>query len=153
MTLTEYLSSLPANPLEPGSPLLTVGLGQLTPEQRDQVTDMDGYARRPYAVIVGLPRGSPQRLHNKRTRMTGGLDVHLNQPASLLDLGQPLDPRPLAELQALLARAPDHVTEISDDYPLIGSLGLGTEIDPRTEDFDTFSGLTATTRFTYAIWR
>lgn len=153
MTLTEYLSAFPADPTDPSSPLLIVGVGQLTPEQRDQVTDMSGYARRPYAVIVGLPRSSPQRLHNKRSKMTGGLDVHLNQPGSLLDLGQPLDPRPLAELQALLANAPQHVTEISPDYPLVGSLGLGTEIDPRPEDFDTFSGLTATTRFSYAIWR
>jgi len=153
VTLTEYLASLPADPLEPGSPLLIVGVGQLTSEQRERVVDPDLYNRRPYAVIVGLPRGSPQRLHNQRTRMTGGLDVHLNQPGSLLDLGEPLDPAPLAHLQALLASAPQHVTEISEDYPLIGSLGLGTEIDPRSEDFDTFSGLTATTRFTYAIWR
>lgn len=153
MTLVEYLASLPADPTDPGSPLLIVSVGQLTPEQRERVTNPDTYARRPYAVIVGLPRGSPQRLHNKRTRMTGGLDVHLNQPGRLLDLAQPLDPRPLAELQALLANAPMHVTEISEDYPLVGSLGLGTEIDPRSEDFDTFSGLTATTRFTYAIWR
>lgn len=152
MTLSEYLSSLPANPLEPASPNLIVGVGQLTPEQREQVTGSE-YARRPYAVIVGLPRGSPQRIHNKRTRMTGALDVHLNQPASLHDLGQPLDPAPLAELQALVANAPMHVTEISPDYPLDGHLGLGTEIDPRPEDFDTFTGLTATTRFTYAIWR
>jgi hypothetical protein len=30
---------------------------------------------------------------------------------------------------------------------------LGTEIDPRPETFDNLDGITATTRFTYAIWR
>lgn len=150
MTLADYLSSLPADPNDPLSPSLIVGDGMLTPDQREEVTSPD-YGRRPYAVIVGLPRGLPLRLHNRGTRMTGGLDVHLNHPRQVV--GPPVDGRTLAALQALLARAPDHVTEITAGYALAKSLTLGTEIDPRPETFDTFDGLTATTRFTYAIWR
>ena len=139
MTLTDYLASLQADPNDATSPNLIVGDGMLTPEQREQVTSPD-YNRRPYAVIVGLPRGLPLRLHNRGTRMTGGL-------------GPPRDGITLAALQALLARAPDSVTEISPGYLLAKSLALGTEIDPRPETFDNLDGLTATTRFTYAIWR
>lgn len=150
MTLTDYLASLPADPRDPTSPLLIVGDGMLTPDQREQVTDAD-YDRRPYAVIIGLPRSLPLRLHNRGVRMTGGLDVHLNYPSALL--GPPRDGSPLAALQALLARAPDAVTEIAPGYALAEPLALVTEVDPRSETFDTFDGLTATTRFTYAIWR
>lgn len=150
MTLTEFLAGLKADPNDPTSPTLIVGDGMLTPTQREQVTEPD-YARRPYAVIVGLPRGLPLRLHSNGTRMTGGLDVHLNHASA--QLGPPRDGETLAALQALLARAPDVVTEVAPGYPLADRLLLGTEIDPRSETFDTFDGLTATTRFSYAIWR
>ncbi len=150
MTLTDYLASLLADPSDPTSPNLIVGDGMLTPDQRDRVTGAD-YARRPYAVIVGLPRGLPLRLHNRGTRMTGGLDVHLNHPRALI--GPPRDGATLAALQAALARAPDSVTEIAQGYALARPLTLGTEIDPRPETFDNLDGITATTRFTYAIWR
>lgn len=151
MTLHEWLRTLPADPTDPTSPKLIVGEGALKPAQRQQVVGTE-YARRPYAVVQLLQRGGAAvRLHNTRPRLTGGIRVHLHHPHG--QLGPPRTGAELAELQALLARAPDHVTEISPGYKLAKPLALGTELDPRPETFDAFDGLTAVTQFTYAIWR
>lgn len=150
MTLMEFLRTLPADPTDPSSPRLIVGEGMLTPDQREEVTS-NAYGRRPYAVVVGLPRAVTRRLHNHAVRSTGGLDVHFNHARPLI--GPLPDGDALAHLQALLVRAPDSVTEIRPGYPLAARLALGTEIDPRPTTFDTFDGLTATTRLIYAIWR
>lgn len=150
MTLLEHLATLRADPTDPTSPTLIVGDGALTPAQRQQVISSE-YARRPYAVVQLLQRGAPMRLHNTRPRLSGGIRVHLHHPHG--QLGPPRTGDELAELQALLARAPDFVTEISPGYRLAKPLALSTELDPRPETFDAFDGLTAVTQFTYAIWR
>lgn len=150
MTLLEWLATLPADPTDPTSPTLVVAEGRLSPGDRKRVVS-EAYARRPYAVVVGLPRGAPLRLHNRRTRLQGGIDIHLNHPPSVK--GDLPDGAALAELQALIARAPDAVDEAAVDYPLAKPLALVTEVDPRPASFDSFDGLTATTRLTYAIWR
>src|SRR5690606_30280426 len=108
VTLTEYLEALPADPTDDSSPSLIVAEGMLTPAQRKQVVG-DTYARRPFAVIAGLPRSRPMRLHNHRARYSGGVDVFLHHPSDTL--GKPPDGEALAHLQALLARAGDSVTE------------------------------------------
>lgn len=150
MTLLEWLATLPADPTDPTSPPLVVAEGRLSPEDRKRVTGSE-YSRRPYCVVVGLPRGAPLRLHNRRTRLVGGVDVHLNHPPSVK--GDLPDGAALAELQALITHAPGVVTEIAPDYPLAAPLALVAEIDPRPASFDAFDGLTATTRFTTCIWR
>jgi len=150
MTLTEYLESLPADPTDASSPSLIVAEGMLTPAQRKQVVG-DTYARRPFAVVAGLPRSRPMRLHNHRARYSGGVDVFLHHPSDTL--GKAPDGEALAHLQALLARAGDSVTEIRTGYALASRLHVTTEIDPRPATLDALDGLQAVTRFTYHLWR
>src|SRR5690606_1764249 len=104
MTLQAFLENLPADPTSASPPLL-VAEGLLSPAQREYV--IDAYQRRPYAVIVGLPRQAPRRLHNGLTRLTGAVEVHLMHPptSGALPSGDAL-----ADLQALIARAPNSVT-------------------------------------------
>jgi len=150
MTLVEFLESLPADPTDDASPALIVAEGMLTRQQKQQVMG-DTYARRPFAVIAGLPRSRPMRLHNHRARFTGGVDVFLHHPSDTL--GKPPDGEALAALQALLARAGDAVTEIRTGYALASRLDLVTEIDPHPATLDALDGLQAVTRFTYHLWR
>lgn len=148
MTLLEYLRSLPADPQAP-SPNLLVAEGQLGKWDRETIIGAE-YARRPYCVVNGLPRGAPRPLHNGRTRMTGAIDIHLFHPRSGAD---PPDGDTLAHLQRLLLAAPNSVTEARSGYPLAQPLALVTELDPRLATFDQLDGLTAVTRFTYQLWR
>ena len=150
MTLTEYLEALPADPTDDASPSLIVAEGMLTPAQRKQVVG-EAHNRRPFAVVVGLPRSGATRLHNHRARFSGGVDVFLHHPSDAL--GKPPDGEALAHLQALLARAGDSVTEIRTGYALASRLDVTTEIDPRPETLDALDGLQAVTRFTYHLWR
>lgn len=150
MTLMAWLAALKSDPSDGNSPTLVVGDGSLTDAQRETVVGA-AYARRPYAVVVGLPRGAPTRLHNRRVKLTGGIDIHLNHPRRSTG-GMP-DGTTLAKLQALLLAAQAEVTELTSGYPLASPLLLVSEVDPRPETFDAFTGLTATTRFTFTIWR
>lgn len=150
MTVTEYLAALHSDPTDNASPTLIVGDGMLTPAQRETVVGA-AYARRAYAVVQGLPRGGPITLHNRLSRLTGGIQVHLLLPPTATGFLQ--DGSALSKLQASVARMPLSVTEIATGYALDGSLELVTEIDPRSETFDSFDGLAATTRFQYNLWR
>lgn len=150
MTVTEFLQALHSDPSNPTSPTLIVGDGMLTPAQREQVVGAT-YNRRAYAVVQGLPRGGPITLHNRLTRLTGGLQVHLLLPPTATGFLQ--DGSALSQLQASVARMPLTVDEITTGYALDGPLELVTEIDPRSETFDQFDGLAATTRFQYNLWR
>lgn len=150
MTLMDFLEGLRADPREPNGPMLIVGEGNLTKAQREQVLGPT-YARRPYAVVVGLQRGLPRPLHNRITLMVGGVDVHVHHPANQLK-EQP-DGEALAALQAQVLMAQSMVTEIRDGYPLAGRFGLATELDPHPFTMDNLDGLRAVTRFTYSLWR
>lgn len=150
MTLVQFLEGLPADPTDDASPSLIVAEGMLTPAQRKQIVS-DTYARRPFAVIAGLPRSRPMRLHNHRARYSGGVDVFLHHPSDTL--GKPPDGEALAALQALLVRAGDAVTEVRAGYALASRLEVTTEVDPRPATLDQLDGLQAVTRFTYHLWR
>lgn len=150
MTVTEFLAALHSDPSDVTSPTLIVGDGMLTPAQREQVVG-SAYNRRAYAVVQGLPRGGPTTLHNRLARLTGGLQIHLLLPPTTTGFLQ--GGGALSQLQASVARMPLVVDEIASGYKLDGPLVLVTEIDPRSETFDAFDGLAATTRFQYNLWR
>jgi len=150
MTVTEFLAALHSDPTDPTSPTLIVGDGMLSPAQREQVIGT-AYARHVYAVVQGLPRGGPITLHNRLSRLTGAIQVHLLLPPTATGFAQ--DGSALSQLQASVARMPLTVTEITTGYALDGPLRLVTEVDPRSETFDQFDGLAATTRFQYNLWR
>jgi len=150
MTLIDALKALHSDPADNTSPLLVVGDGVLSPAQREQVTAA-AYARHPYCVVEGLSRGSGVHLHNELSRLTGGVQVHLLHRTT--STGFAPDGVTLAKLQALVARLPLTVTELTTGYPLAGSLQLVAEVDPRPDSFDKFNGLVATTRFQYNLWR
>lgn len=148
MTLKAFLEGLPADPTGPSPPLI-VAEGLLSTAQREQVI-ASPHNRRPYCVVVGLPRGAPVRLHNRRSKLTGAVDVHLMHPPTGTTIP---DGEALAHLQALILNAMNDVTEIRAGYALAEPLTLVNETDPRPASFDKFDGLTAVTRFTYSIWR
>jgi len=149
VTLKEWLESLPADPLDADSPRLIVAEGQLSDSEKEQVIG-DAYARRPYAVLAYRSRAAPKRTHDRKTLLTGAVDVNLYHPRSGLTVP---DGDTLATLQALVTKAPEDVTEARPGYHLNGPLQLSSEVDPTPNMEAQLGGLHAVTRFTYQIWR
>lgn len=149
MTLREYLEGLPADPLDGSSPRLLVAEGQLAQADKDEVTG-DTYARRPFAVLVYRSRAAPRRTHDRKTLLTGAVDVNLYHPRDGLDTP---NGDTLASLQALVVGAQYDVTEARPGYQLNGPLRLSSEVDPTPNQEAPLGGLHAVTRFTYQLWR
>jgi hypothetical protein len=149
VTILDFLALLGSDPGDSSSPLLIVAEGNLSSEQRSEV--VGSYGRFPYAIVTGLSRGAPLRLHDQRALMTGAFDVHLHHPVTAARVMP--DGEALARLQGALLDAQAVVTEIRSGYPLVGRLAIASEVDPHPTTIDNLDGLRAVTRFTYRVWR
>lgn len=151
MTLMEFLETLDARPGEVGSPKLIVREDDLGEWDADTILNAP-YDRAPYALLAGLARVPQTRTHHNGVKVRGALDVTLYQPTTTA--GNLPDATHMANLAALIVRAPEAVTEISTGYPLADELMVVTETDPiQAVPGNPLRGRIAAIRFQYSIWR
>lgn len=150
MTLDAYLDTLHSDPADPATPMLLWFDGD-APANLIDLLDAGGYANRPYVIALGLPMGGAAALHDRRSRVTGGIDFLIRQRPDA-DMQLP-DAGNCSRVMAAILNARRVVTHLTSDYALLNGLTLTTEIPPERLDGDRYRGWQGVLRFSYQLIR
>lgn len=147
MDLLSFLRTIPADPADPGSPDLYVVLDDLSTTQESYVLGST-YARRPYAVVIGLPENRADSFNDGSATFSTLIDVHLLHPATAA--GERPSKRTLRHVVEHATLAHRHVDALPSHALLVARFTLETVMPPQERDGNA---LEATLRYRATIHR
>ena len=151
MTLENFLATVRSKPSDPASPLLVIGLDDLTDTQKETALSA-AYDRAPYLILEGLGSLPTTTLDNGGGRFQGTVRVSVMQPMNAA--GEYPDGTALRAVAREVYGAAlwMNVDELDEGLPLESSLKLidyPAQIRKRLPE----RGLIATVRFSYTVRR